>query len=309
MLEALMLPIFFATVVAALIFAALMMRDLSRRKATAGDRSLAPGEVPAEAAPVLPRPEPNRGRMDRAFYDLVMQGGAVLDERGAMIFLIGGGLIGLLVPLVLLDSLLGAALGLVLGMLVPLAVLNLIRWRRLRKMQNLLPESLQMIADNIRAGRTLEQSAEAVSREMPGPLGDEFGYLARQMRLGHSPIIILERIAQRVPLHEFRIFCTAVTVHRRSGGNLAMLADRLATAARDRQHFMGHLNSVTAGGRLSAIGLVVAALAAVAIIAWLQPDYLSRFLTSPIGPTLLMISGGLQLVGAFWIWRILRVTY
>jgi Flp pilus assembly protein TadB len=69
------------------------------------------------------------------------------------------------------------------------------------------------------------------------------------------------------------------------------------------------MKAVTAGSRLSVLGLTIGILIAVAVLGWTRPDYVQQFLTHPRGPTLLGIAGGLQLVGLFWVWRILQVKY
>jgi tight adherence protein B len=176
-------------------------------------------------------------------------------------------------------------------------------------MQKALPETLELVADALRAGQTLEQSAELVASQAPQPLGEEFGYCWSQLKLGHSPVAVLQRMARRVPLPEFKIFATAVLVHRQTGGNLALLAERLAASARDRAEFHGHVRAVTAGSRLSVLGLTFGTLIAVGIILWLQTDYILEFLQHPVGPTLLAVAAVLQLLGIVWVSRILHVRF
>jgi tight adherence protein B len=172
-----------------------------------------------------------------------------------------------------------------------------------------MPETLQIVADAVRAGHTLDEACGFVAREMSGPLRDEFDQAHRQFQLGHSPVNILDRLARRIPLSEFRIFATAVMVHRKSGGNLALLTERLSHTARDRQEVRGHLMAVTAGSRLSAFGMVLGSMIALSVLAWLEPEYLSIFFTHNLGPTLLTIAATLQIVGVLWVWRVLRVNY
>lgn len=116
-------------------------------------------------------------------------------------------------------------------------------------------------------------------------------------------------MARRVPLPEFKIFTTAVLVHRHTGGNLALLAQRLAQSARDRSELQGHVKAVTAGSRLSVIGLTLGTLLAIGFLASVRPEYVLVFRDHELAPMLLGTAAGLQLVGILWIWRILRVQY
>jgi tight adherence protein B len=116
----------------------------------------------------------------------------------------------------------------------------------------------------------------------------------------------MNRMVRRVPLSEFRVFATAVVVHRRAGGNLSLLTERMSKAAHDKRDVRNHLMAVTAGSRLSAIGMVAGAVIAAAVLGWLEPAYIEAFLNNPKGPWLLATAIGLQVVGGIWVWRILK---
>lgn len=253
--------------------------------------------------------EAEYGSFDRWFVRLIEESGLPLSVSAAMLIVVGSGLTGGGIPLIMFDHYLGAALGVLGGMAVPMAVYMVVRWRRISVMRKHMPETLQIVADAIRSGHTLEEACGFVAREMSGPLRDEFDQASKHFQLGHAPMSILNRLARRIPLAEFRIFATAVMVHRRAGGNLAALTERLSHTARDRQEIRGHLMAVTAGSRLSAIGMVVGSLLGLAVLAWLEPEYLQIFFTHRLGPTLLTIAAALQLLGVVWVWRVLRVNY
>ncbi|MCA9100097.1 MAG: type II secretion system F family protein, partial [Planctomycetales bacterium] len=172
-----------------------------------------------------------------------------------------------------------------------------------------LPDALELMADAVRSGRDLEHAATLVAKQAGAPLDREFNYCASQLRLGHAPSSVLDNMVRRVPFPEFRVFAAAVLVHRKTGGNLAKLIDRLSAVARDRQHFRGHLRAVSAGSKFSVFGVVIGSTLAVGVLSWMQPKYLEMFLTHPWGIPLLATAGLLQLVGTLWVWRVLRVDY
>jgi tight adherence protein B len=299
----------FAAVTIAVIAVALLVRDLKRPDEQLQRRlGLDLQEEQAALARSAFGPKPS-GRIDRAFYRLVEESGSKLEGQAALALVAGLAIVGCAVPLVLLESLLAAAVATVLSAALPILWWMFRRWRRLRAMRRCLPETLEMLADGIRAGQTLEQAAELVGVQGTSPLKEEFGYCAKQLELGHSPVAVLTRMARRVPLPEFKIFATAVVVHRQTGGNLALLAQRLASSARDRAEFHGHVRAVTAGSRLSVIGLIVGTMVALALLAGIRPEYVKAFVDNDLGPTILMISAGLEIVGLIWVWRILKVSF
>jgi tight adherence protein B len=284
----------FATVATTLAAIGMFVRDLFTRPATAARSRL-------EFAPAEPE-----GDINGWFFRLVEESGSVLDHNSALAVVIGSAITGLGIPLVFFDNLLGAAGGMILGAAIPLLYLSVIRWWRLGKMRSALPYALQAVADAVRGGQTLSEACELVSLETKGPLGQEFGYSHSQLELGHSPISVMNRMVRRVPLPEFRIFATAVVVHRRAGGNLSLLTERMSKASHDRQDVRNHMLAVTAGSRLSAIGMVIGAIVAAALLCWIETDYIDTFLRNPKGPWLLATAALLQVIGGIWVWRILK---
>lgn len=253
-------------------------------------------------------PEEPAGDINRAFFRLVEESGTSLDMPTALAVVIGAGITGLAIPLAFFENLLAAAAGLVVGAAIPIAYLAIIRWWRLGSMRKQLPYALQAVADAVRSGQTLSESCDLVSKEIKWPLGQEFAYAHQQLELGHAPIGVMNRMVRRVPLPEFRIFATAVIVHRRAGGNLSLLTERMSKAAYDKTDVRNHVLAMTAGSRLSAVGMVVAAVLAAALLSWMEPEYVEVFVKSPKGPYLIATAVGLQIVGAIWVWRILKTS-
>jgi tight adherence protein B len=251
-------------------------------------------------------PEEPTGTIDRSFFRLVEESGTTLDLGTWLAIVIGAGIVGATIPLALFENLLGAAGGLALGVALPVLYLLFTRWWRLGGMRKQLPYALQAVADAVRSGQTLSEACELVSKEIKGPLGQEFGYAFQQLELGHSPISVMNRMVRRVPLSEFRVFATAVVVHRRAGGNLSLLTERMSKAAHDKSDVRNHILAMTAGSRLSAVGMVIAGIVALGLLSWMEPEYVEVFVKSPKGPYLIATAIVLQVIGGIWVWRILK---
>ena len=287
----------------------LAIRDLFSQRYNVVDHRLSLDASPAEVRQFIRQQEVHGGAVDSWFFRLVEESGTKMDGPTVMSVILGMGVIGGAIPFALNDNLLGSAGGVLIGIMLPLAWLLIKRWRRIRAMRTMLPEALQIIADSVRAGYNLEQSTELASHEIKDPLREEFTECASQLKLGNFPTSAMQRMARRIPLPEFRVFATAVMVHQTAGGNLALLTQRLSHAALQRQEFVGHLNAVTAGSRLSALGMALGAVAAMAALAWLQPTYVQAFITNELGPYLLALAIALQIIGTIWVWRVSKVIY
>ncbi len=293
----------FSAVTTLILVLALTIRDLLYGRRRGGE------DADHGAILYVPPEKAGRTALDRWFYTLLETSGSSLDRTTAALIPAAGALLGAGIPVVLFDSIPLGLGGTLLGAILPVAWWQFCAWRRQAAMRKHLPEALDFMADAVRAGLSLEKGMELVGREARPPIRDEFRMCASQLSMGYPPFTVLQRASRRIPIPEFRIFATAVLVHRKSGGDLALLAQRLAQAARERAEFRGHMKAVTAGSRLSVIGLTVGTLIACGILASTRPEYLQQFLADPSGPSLLAAAAGLQVVGLLWVWRILQVKY
>ena len=309
MIQAVIITLTFVSVAAIVATVALMVQDMVRPDKDV-ERRLKPVLEEFQSAAVnLPEDEDMGGVVDRGFYKLIEDSGSPLDGQTALALVIGTAIVGCAVPLTLFEHPLAAAAGLLLGAMLPISWWLSKRERRFAAMRKVLPETLELLSDAVRAGQTLEQATESIAQQGPEPLNKEFEYCASQLRLGHSPVAVLGKMARRVPLAEFKIFGTAAVVHRQTGGNLGLLVQRLAGSARDRSEFHGQIRAVTAGHRMSVIALSIGTVVALAILASLQPEYLRIFTEHRFGYPLIVIAAMLQVTGLFWVSRVLRVDY
>lgn len=73
-----------------------------------------------------------------------------------------------------------------------------------------LPEALDLLAITVEAGLGLEQAIQVVSDNMPGPLGDEFTRLLREVELGVTRRDALAALRDRTSVEELSAFVVAL---------------------------------------------------------------------------------------------------
>ncbi len=250
-----------------------------------------------------------RNGFDRWFSVLLEESGSNLQPLAAALIVLGILIFSAGTVFIVSDNIeLSAGVGLIC-MVFPLIFWSLRRTWRIGRMRKYLPETLEAVGDAIRGGMTIEEAVKMAAEQIDEPLKTEFFHASRQLEMGQAPTMVMNRMARRIPISEFRIFSTAVLVHRTTGGNLAFLAERLARSARDRSEFNGHLTAITAGSRMSIIGLVIVTILALMILCGLDTSYLYKFVLNPYGPLLIGISTSLFIIGGFWAWQIMRVRY
>jgi tight adherence protein B len=262
------------------------------------------GEFPAE---ILARDA--GGWFDRRFYQLLAESGLSISPLAVLSLMLGMAAVAGGIAWVITENMGAVVAAALVGFWPPLLGIRWARGRRVRAMETLMPSALDQLADCLHGGQTLEQAAESVSLQTASPLKEEFGHCVQLLRMGQSPVAVMDRLSRRIPLPELRLFATAVLVHRQTGGNLAQLTARLAVSARDRQEWRRHLGGLTVTGRYSALGLVACAAIGLAVLSIGRPEYTEMFLTHPKGPVFLAVAAVLMIVGAIWMSRVIRVNY
>lgn len=133
-----------------------------------------------------------------------------------------------------LNGIVLAGVGVVTGPLIPRAVLRRSQKKRLDRFDDQLPDMLNLMVNGLRAGYSQMQSIEAVSKELPAPISDEFRRVVREIQLGLTMESALDNLLRRIPSPDLDFIITAINIQRESGGNLAEILDLISYTIRER---------------------------------------------------------------------------
>ena len=180
------------------------------------------------------------------------------------------------------------------------------RKARLAKLLSQLPDAFDLMSRVVRAGQTMSQALQAVADEFSQPIAGELSYCYEQQNLGLPPEVAMRDLARRTGLLEVKIFVTAVIVQPQTGGSLAEMLDKLSQMIRQRYRTQGHIQTLTAEGRMQA--MILLALPVVMFFGFLimMPDYEGKLLDHP---GLIVATIGLEVVGALWIRKIINFDF
>jgi tight adherence protein B len=190
---------------------------------------------------------------------------------------------------------------------LPLAYVWYMRRRRLKQFGSQLINSLDLIAQALRAGQSLPAGIQLVAQQMAAPLGPEFQRCYDEQNLGVPLDECLERMTERVPNLDLRFFATSVMLQRQTGGDLAEILDKIAKLIRERFQIWGQIQALTGEGRLS--GIVLLALPPAIFLAMLKLnyDYVMMLFNEPLGRKMLIFGIVMQILGAIAIKKIITI--
>jgi tight adherence protein B len=192
------------------------------------------------------------------------------------------------------------------GLLLPIVTAMILRSRRQRAIMNQLPGMAEELARSARAGRNLEQSFRLVAADTASPLGDELRWSARRMDMGLDIASAVRDLSDRTGVSTLTVFSSAVSVHQETGGDLISVLERLATAVRDRLHFVSRQRAATIAARLGTAMMVVIPVLVVSFYVFRDANYLNTLLNSFWGRLSLWMGIVLQIAGGLLVLRILR---
>lgn len=160
-----------------------------------------------------------------------------------------GGFAAMTLGLSLLFAMLASA---VLTFILPFYVLRSMRKRRHKKFGIQLPEALELITRSLKAGHPVPVAIAMVAREMPDPIGTEFGVVADEVTYGSDLVSALGTMYERVGHEDLPLFVTAVSIQSTTGGNLREILDGLSNVIRERGKLRRKVRAISTEGRISA---------------------------------------------------------
>ena len=204
-------------------------------------------------------------------------------EYYALVFIatVAGGVIAYLLQSHPVSFLIGA----IAGFFAPRFYVKRQQAVRVRKFDDQLGDMLNLMTNGLRAGYSTMQAMEAVSRELPPPISDEFRRVVQEIQIGISIEKALENLLRRIPSDDLDFVVTAINVQREVGGNLSEILDTISFTIRERVRIKGEIRVMTANVRASG-GILSMIPVGLALALWfISPEYIGSFFDpNPVVP-------------------------
>jgi len=194
-----------------------------------------------------------------------------------------------------------------LGWFLPNIILNRNIAKRLKTINLQLGDTIAIMSNAMKAGHSFFQAVDSVSREMTGPIADEFTKLQKEISLGVETETALENMVARVGSDDLELVVTAVLIQRQIGGNLAEILDNISGTIRQRVRTKGEIKTLTAQGRMSGWIISLLPFALVAVVATVSPGQIITLLSDPLGILMVVMALVMEFIGIILIRKIVNV--
>jgi tight adherence protein B len=153
--------------------------------------------------------------------------------------------------------------------------------KRMMLLEEQLPDSIELMVRSLRVGHPFSTAIGIVAKEIPDPLGTEFGVIADEAAYGRDVTESLKSFAERMDSQDLRFLSVAVSIQQQSGGNLAEILDGLSKVIRARFKLFRRVRAITAEAKWSGMFLSAFPIVALMMILVIKPDYYDKVRDTP----------------------------
>ena len=179
--------------------------------------------------------------------------------------------------------------------------------KRRAKMLTQLPSFLDNMVRLISIGNSPHAAFQFASSNVPEPLGGALQNVSASLSVSPDLGQAMAQLERTWGLPEFGLLAAVFRMSTRYGGRADLVLERVSAYIRDRQSAERELHAMSAEVRLSAWILALLPIVVGAMIMFLNPGYFMRMWTDPVGQKMILMAGGLQVLGSFFLYRLARL--
>lgn len=238
---------------------------------------------------------------------LVLQSGLTLGIGKLMLFAAIGALAAFAITFIIRGNLLQAVMaGLFCTTALPYLVLRILRGRRQKKFAAQFPDAIDIIVRSLRAGHPVPIAITMVARELPDPIGSEFGIVADEITYGADLETAMRNLYYRIGQDDLPLFVTAVAIQSSTGGNLGEILENLSGVIRQRFKMRRKIRALASEGRASALILSSLPIGMFIIINVVSPKFYSSVWDQDITKIALTLAACWMGIGNFIMYRLVN---
>lgn len=108
--------------------------------------------------------------------------------------------------------------------------------RKIKTMESVFPDFLQLVASNLKAGITIDKALVISSRKEFSPLDEHINQLGRDLMTGKPIETAMKEMAKRIGSEKIAKTINLIITGMKAGGDLATLLEQTAVNLRERQY-------------------------------------------------------------------------
>ena len=180
---------------------------------------------------------------------------------------------------------------------IPIFVLKTIIARRQDYFIKEFPNALDMLVRGVKSGMAPQQCFIQISKEIPGPCGEEFVNIVNEVQAGITLSNAIYRSYDRIKINELKFFACVISIQQQTGGNLAEIVQNIINVMRGRVQLQNKAKALASEAKAQTIVLGSMPFFIVGLITYVNYSYISLLWTTSIGKIILGISLTMMFIG------------
>ena len=204
-------------------------------------------------------------------------------------------------------SFIGMVISFVIGYYIYDIYLYVSNKRKNNKIKNDMLRAVIVMNNAFKAGKSVLQAVEIVSKDLPKPISTEFRRIYQDLTFGISSEVAFGRFAKRVNLDEVRYLSSSLTILNKTGGNIVAVFNSIEKTLLDKKKLEEDLKNSTQASNLIVKVLMIIPVIFVLVIYILSPTYFDPLFESSMGYFMLFIIWFMFVIYIYLLNKIMKV--
>lgn len=150
-------------------------------------------------------------------------------------------------------------------------------------LENDLLQAIIIMNNAFKSGRSIRQAIDLVTRELQGPMAEEFKKMLLELDFGLSIEETFRRFSNRIQLEEVAYLTASLSILNRTGGNIIEVFSSIEKSLFNKKKLKLELASLTGSSKIIVYVLFIVPPMFIVFISFINPDYFAPLYTTPIG--------------------------
>lgn len=151
------------------------------------------------------------------------------------------------------------------------------------RIENDLLQAIIIMNNAFKSGRSITQAIELVTKELDGPIAEEFKKMHLEISFGLSVDIVFKRFSERIQLEEVTYLTASLSILNKTGGNIIKVFDSIEKTLFNKKKLKLELLSLTGSSKIIVYMLIGIPILFVVFISMISPTYFVPLISTPIG--------------------------
>ena len=176
-----------------------------------------------------------------------------------------------------------------------------------RQVEQELLNAIIIMNNAFRSGRSTMQAIEIVSKELKGPIKQEFKKMHLEISYGLSLDVVFDRFSKRVESDEVSYITSSLSILNKTGGNIINVFASIEKMLFEKRKLKQEMKALTSSSKMVSKILLFMPVIFIFLITLLNRTYFIPLFTTTIGNIMLVIIVLMYFLYAFIVTKIMKV--